>query len=227
MRLSLPIAIAALLSASAASANVITVGADDVGQSYTINYDGFADGGTIEGLTAQSLFTLTGVTDTSFTFDYDVTNTSSSPINESRVTIFGFNADPNASSASSTGTFDNAVLSSNAPGGLRQVDICFNSGDANNCSGGGGGGVSMGETGSGTFTLNFSEALDQLSLSDFFVRYQSVNGEDSAVGRGTLGGDTGGSTGGSTGGTPVPAPAALALFTIGAAGVMARRTRRA
>ena len=228
IRLHLPIAIAALLSASAASANIITVGSGDVGQSYTVNYDGFSDGKVIDGLTGQTTFKLTGVTGNSYSFDYQVANTSSDPIDSSRISIFGFNTDPNISSASSTGLFDQ-VASGNVPSGFGQVDLCFKGAGGNNCSGGAGEGVQMGDSTGGSFTLSFSEALDQLSLSNFFVRYQSINETGSAIGRGTVGGSTGGGStgGGSTGGTPVPAPAGFALFALAAAGVVGRRTRRA
>jgi hypothetical protein len=234
IRLHLPIAIAALLSASAASANIIKVGAGDIGQSYTVNYDGFSDGNVISGLTGQTTFKLTGVTDKSYSFDYQVANTSSQPIDSSRISIFGFNTDPNISGASSTGLFDQVETNSNVPSGFGQVDLCFKGAGGNNCSGGAGEGVQLGETAGGSFTLSFSEALDQLSLSNFFVRYQSINGDGSAIGRGTTGGSTGGGStgggstgGGSTGGTPVPAPAGFALFALAAAGVVGRRTRRA
>lgn len=232
IRLHLPIAIAALLSASAASANIITVGAGDVGKSYIVNYDGFSDGNVINGLTGQTTFKLTGVTGTSYSFDYQVANTSQQPIDSSRISIFGFNTDPNISGASSTGLFDQVETNSNVPSGFGQVDLCFKGAGGDNCSGGAGEGVKLGETASGSFTLSFSEALDQLSLSNFVLRYQSINGDGSAIGRGTMGGSSGGSTGGgstgggSTGGTPVPAPAGFALFALAAAGVVGRRTRR-
>lgn len=234
MRMSLPLAVALLFSASAASANAISVGLGDIGKSYTVNYDGFSDGSVINGLTGQTTFKLTGVTDKTYTFDYNVTNTSSTPIDESRISIFGFNTDPNISGASSTGLFDQTATNKNVPSGFGQVDLCFKGAGGNNCSGGGGEGVGMGQSTAGSFTLSFSDALSQLSLSDFFLRYQSVNGTGSAIGRGTMGGSTGGSsggssgghTGGSTGGTPVPAPAALAFFALGAASIMARRQRR-
>jgi LPXTG-motif cell wall-anchored protein len=222
-------AVALLASAGLAQASVIQVSAADIGKSYTVNYDGFSDGNVINGLTGQSVFKLTGVSDRSFTFDYDVTNTSTSPINESRISIFGFNTDPNILSASSTGEFDRTVLNKNVPSGFGQVDVCFKGAGGNNCSGGGGAGVGIGETGSGTFTLNFSDALTQFSLSDFFVRYQSVNGDGSAIGRGTPGGGSsgGGSTGGgSTGGTPVPAPAGAGLFALAALGLLGARRKK-
>jgi hypothetical protein len=229
IRLHLPIAVAALLSASAASANIITVNPTNVGQSYTVNYDGF-DGNVINGLTGQTTFKLTGATANSYSFDYQVANTSGDPIDSSRLSIFGFNTDPNISGASSTGMFDQVATNSNVPSGFGQVDLCFKGAGGNNCSGGAGEGVQMGESTGGSFTLSFSEALDQLSLSNFVVRYQSINGDGSAIGRGTVGGGStgGGSTGGgSTGGTPVPAPAGFALFAFAAAGVVGRRTRRA
>jgi hypothetical protein len=226
---------AAALSATAANASIITVTPADVGTSYTVNYDGFADGSTIPGLMGQTVFTLTGTTGNSYSFDYTVRNTSTDPITASRISGFGFDTDPNISSATSTGEFSTEA-SGNVPSGFGRVDVCFKGGGgANNCAGGGSGGVELGDSASGSLTLNFTEMLDQLALSNFFVRYQSIDGAgapDSAIGRGTpvssSGGSTGGgSTGGSTGGTPVPAPAALGLFVPAVGALMLRRRRKA
>ena len=225
---------AATTLATAAHANPITVDAGDIGTSYTVNYDGYADGQVIDGLTGQATFTLTGVGDNSYSFDYSLTNTSSDPIDASRISIFGFNTDPTITSADSTGMFDRTVTDANVPSGFGRVDVCFKGAGGPNCSGGGGVGVDIGDTESGSLTLNFSELPDQLTLSDFFVRYQAIDGEGapgSAIGRGTpsstsSGGSTG-STGGSTGGTPVPAPGALWLFAAGLAGLGIRFGRRA
>ena len=208
-------AAAALLSAAAAHADAIEIDAGDIGSSYTVNYDGYADGQTIDGLTGQSTFTLTDWSDTSVTFDYSITNTSSDPIDASRISIFGFNTDPDITKASATGTFDKAAYDSTVPSGFGTIEVCFRGAGDKNCSGGGGEGVTIGETGTGTLTLTFSSAIDSLTLSDFFIRYQSICGcagtPGSAIGRGTV------SSTGSTGGTPVPAPAAPLLFVLGLA----------
>lgn len=215
------LAVTALLaSASAAHANVITVSAADIGNSYTIDYDGFTDGQTIDGLTGQTTFTLTGVTGTTYSFDYSVANTSSDPIDASRLSIFGFNTDPNISGATSTGEFDQTA-SGNVPSGFGHVEVCFKGATGPNCSGGGSAGVELGDSTTGSLTLSFADMLDELTLSDFFVRYQSIDGPGmtggSAIGRGTVS---------SSGGTPVPAPAALGLFAIAAGGLLTRRSRK-
>ena len=229
------LALAAATSfATAAVANPITVDASNIGQSYGVQFDGYTqETGVISGLTGQATFTLTGVGNNAYTFNYSLTNTSGDPIDSSRISLFGFNTDPNISSASSTGMFDQTATG-NVPAGFGRVDVCFKGSGGPNCSGGGGVGVDIGDTASGTLTLNFAELPDQLTLSDFFVRYQSIEGDGapgSAIGRGThvgssstSGGST--STGGSTGGTPVPAPGALWLFAAGLAGLGWRYGRR-
>lgn len=220
------LAVAALLaSASAAQANVITVSAADIGNSYTVDYDGFTDGQTIDGLTGQTTFTLTGVTGTTYSFDYSVANTSSDPIDASRLSIFGFNTDPDIAGATSTGEFDQTA-SGNVPSGYGYVEVCFKGAGGPNCSGGGSAGVELGDSTTGSLTLSFADMIDELTLSDFFVRYQSIDGPGmnggSAIGRGTVS-----SSGSSSGGTPVPAPAALGLFAIAAGGLLTRRSRKA
>jgi hypothetical protein len=207
-----------LLCTTAAHGTIITVTPAAIGTSYTVNYDGFSDGRVIDGLTGTATLTLKESNGSRYTFDYALTNTSSDPIDQSRISIFGFNTDPNIASASSTGLFGITATNANVPSGFGTVDVCFKgAGGQNSCSGGGGAGLRMGESGSGTLTLNFSSLVDELSLSNFFVRYQSIEGAGattSAIGRGTVGST--GSTG-STGGTPVPAPAALWLFAGGLA----------
>jgi hypothetical protein len=227
-KFALALAAAAALP-SAALANTITVDPSNVGQTYNVNFDGFTqETGVISGLTGTAAFTLTGVGTNSYTFNYSVTNTSGEPIDQSRISVFGFNTDPNITSASSTGTFSRAS-SGNVPSGFGSVEVCFKGAGGPNCSGGGGVGVNIGETGTGSLTLNFSELPDQLTLSDFFVRYQSIEGggaPGSAIGRGTPSSSTSTSSSTSSGGTPVPAPGALLLFAAGLAGIGIRYGRR-
>lgn len=206
-------AVAALLGSSPALADAITLDQSKVGTSFSLAYDGFSGGQQVDGLSGTATFTLTGVTSDSYTFDYLVGNTSDGGVG-SRISSFSFDANPDISSATSTGTFNYAVLDSSYPNGLGTVDVCFKAGDSNSC-GGNSGGVLAGSTGAGSLTLGFSQPLSSLVLDNFLVRYQSVTGVPgvtSASGSGTLTSSGGGST---SGGTPVPEPGTMILFALG------------
>lgn len=216
-------AAASLFTASPALADAVTLGSADIGKTFTLNYDGYSSGTTISGLTGSTTFTLTGVSGNDYTFSYSVTNTSSSPVTDSRISSFAFNTDPNIVTASSTGAFAYTTLSSTYPNAIGSVDVCFKDAQTGSCAGGGSGGLTIGQTGTGNFTLSFSQPISSLTLSDFYVRYQSISGVpgiSSASGSGTLT-----STSTSSGGTPVPEPGMLGLMAGGlvAAGLMRRR----
>ena len=207
--------------AAPALAEPIMLDAGSVGQSYTIDYDGFANGNTIDGLTAQTIFTLTGVSGSTYTFDYAVTNTSTGTV-DGRISSFAFNTDPDIASASSTGAYNFVVTDSNYPNGIGTVDVCFKADKSGSCAGNRGG-LFAGETGTGSLTLNFLTAPTSITLDDFFVRYQSVTGA------GNIGSASGHQTSTSTsGGTPVPAPGGmLGLFALALLGFgLARRRPR-
>lgn len=224
-------AAAAFFAAAPAMAEPITFSSANVGQSYTLSYDGFSNGTTIDGLTAATTFTLTGISGSDYTFGYSVSNTSSAPITASRVSSFAFNTDPAIASATSTGAFSYTTLNSNYPNGIGTVDVCFKDAQTGSCSGGGSGGLTIGQSGTGSFTLSFSQPISSLTLSDFFVRYQSIAGTNnppgSASGQGTLTSSGGSTSGGSTsGGTPVPEPGMIGLFASGLVGLALLRRRR-
>ena len=215
-------AVACLAIAAPAMADPITLDASSLGNSYTFNYNGFSDGTVISGLTSSTTFKLTAVSPTSYTFDYSVANTTSSPLT-SRLSGFAFNTDPNIASATSTGAFAYTTLNSNYPNGIGTVDVCFKDASTGACAGGGSGGQAQGTTGTGSFTLNFAQPLTSLTLDDFFVRYQSITGAGNVT---SASGAVTTST--SSGGTPVPEPGVLGMMA-GALGIVAllRRRRKA
>lgn len=219
----LPIAAIAgfALGAAPAMADPITFSAADVGSTYTAGFNGFSGSTTVNGLTSQVSLTLTSVSSNSYTFRYAVTNTTSDPVN-SRVSSFGFNTNPDISGATSTGTYSYVVMDSNVPNGIGTIDVCFKGGFSNSCSGSGG--VTDGQTGIGSLTLNFSQPLTSLTLDDFFVRYQSITGA------GNITSATGTVTSSSSGGTQVPEPGVIGLLggaLIAMGLVRRRRTARA
>lgn len=195
------------------SSQVAAITLDAVGDSFTIDFNSLAS----PGLTSSADFIVTDIsTDPlggqSWSLDVMLSNTSTSPISDARVSILGFNTDSSFDiiDSSVTGTYG-MVASGNMPI-AGDLDVCFKAGGgANNCAGGGGGGVTIGDTGNFSILLNFDTELTELVMDNFFVRYQSVVGATSVIGTGTQ----------------VPIPASMWLMTsglIGLAGI--GRTRR-
>lgn len=210
-----------LLASTPAAAEPILLDTNEVGESFTIDFDGFVDGNVaVDGLGAQLTLTLSSIVGSVYNFAYSMTNTTDSGVT-SRVSGFAFDTDPAISSASSTGTYGNTVIGGKYPNQVGSVDVCFQGAKSKSCSGGGGGGVFNGDTGTGTLSLNFGSALSSLTLDDFYVRYQSVSGAGditSASGRQV-------STSTSSG-NEVPEPNMMLLFGLAALMIFAGTRRR-
>lgn len=213
---------ASLAFAAPAFAGPITLGSTDIGSSYTINFDGFSgsSANTIDGLTSSLTLTLDSVTSNSYTFLYDLANTTSNGLT-STVSSFAFNTDPEISSASSTGDYSYVTLGSTYPNQIGAVDVCFKAGGSNSCSNGGG--ITAGNSGTGSLTLNFADAVSSVTLSDFFVRYQAITGAGNVT---SASGQEVTSTSTSSGGTSVPEPGMLGLFGLALGGLFYARRRK-
>ena len=183
------------------------------GGSAALDFNGFtgSPSGVIAALTAKLTLTFVNIVGNTFNFAYTLDNTSSSPVTASRVSGFGFDVDPGLTGASVVGTF-NTAASGNVPNQIGPVDFCAkDGGGTNNCAGGGNGGVTLGNTGSGTFALTFASGTTAIGLDNFFVRYQSINAP------GIEGGSASGQV--TTPSSPVPEPAAWMLMILGFAGI--------
>lgn len=204
--------------AAPAAAEPILLDSSKVGDNFTINFDGFVDGGSaISGLSSQLRLTLNSIVNGVYSFDYSLSNTAATNDSvSSRVSSFAFNTDPNILGGTSTGLFDQLDLNKNYPNGIGTVEVCISGA---NCAGGGSFGVFDGGTGVGSLSLDFGSGVTAVSLTDFFARYQSIEGikgVTSASGRET-GSTTGGTTTGGTttsGGTDVPAPGMFLIFAM-------------
>jgi len=211
-----------LAGAAAPAAAAITINPDGSatvtsdtahGDSFTVDFDGSENGTVIPGLTSSLTLTFDSVSGNSYNFNYLLTNTSSAPTTSSAVTAFGFDVDPNALLASSSvdGTFG-TVSNGQASQGYN-LEMCFKNGQNNNCGGSPGNqGVNMGTSGSGTIALGFSALPSHITLSDYLVRYQAVNGDGSAIGK-------------PVGAVPEPGTWALMLLGFAGVGASVRRSR--
>jgi hypothetical protein len=192
---------------------------------FRVNYDGFGGdpANVVPGLGAIIDFTFNGVSNGGLWYEFGFVAKNTSDV-DSRVTVFGFNVDPNAAAVASTGLFDVAVnaLATKSKAKVPNfglTEVCFKEdGQTNNCNSGKEG-IDDGTGIDGTLTLKFNSAPSRITLSNFMVRYQGINGiqaldngiDGSAIGRGIV--------------TPVPEPATWGLMIAGfaAAGFAMRR----
>ncbi|HIK31384.1 MAG TPA: cistern family PEP-CTERM protein [Oscillatoriales cyanobacterium M59_W2019_021] len=179
-------------SASAFTLNggsVTGITSDDVGKSFEIEFDGNVATQNVDGLKSKAIFKLLSFDGDSAEWDIMLSNLSDGGIN-SRTSVLGFNLDgvdlPRRNFGTSTGLFSNVVKDGSLPNQFGALDVCFTNG--NNCQGGRNGGVFAGSSGNFTATLNFASAVSSFGLSNFGVRYQSIDGNgfngDSGTGRG-------------------------------------------
>jgi hypothetical protein len=175
-------------------ATIEDISAGDVGKSFTVNFDGNVGGTNVNDLTSWAKFTLQSFTGTEAIFGVQLDNTSTGSIT-SRTSALGFDIDgAEIQSASVTGgLFANAHTDGSLPNGFGAIDACFIN-NKNNCKGGGGegneGGVSTADgVAAFTATVQLTQSVQSFAMSNFGVRYQSINGDGfsgaSGTGRGT------------------------------------------
>lgn len=210
-------AAASLLALAAAPAHAVSF--VNVGDSATLNFDGVVAGNVVNGLSGAVTYTLASITGTSMIFNFSVLNSSQNPVTGSRISTFGFDADPNFTSAAITGgNVFTSVSSGNVPQ-FGPIEFCATAGA--NCAGGGGQGVAAGGTASGQFALTFSSLPAALQLENFYVRYQSVTapslGLTSNSGVGFVGGASA---------VPEAATWSMMILGFGFVGAQMRRRKR-
>jgi hypothetical protein len=204
-------AAALLFSATAASAVPI----DAAGDAFVVSFDGNVEGQPAPGLTASASFLVTHFDAAAgqVVLEITLTNTTDPALfRQSRVSALGFDVDAQLTGAASSGLFDHAVLGGQFPNQFGPVDVCA-IGNPNNCADGHNDNAKIGETGVFTLTLSFAGPIAGLELTNFGVRYQTVEPvcefvDDSGTGRGAV----------------VPEPRAMAL--LGAAGLALFGSRR-
>ena len=205
--------LAAALLCLSTVASAVPIGS--VGDSFTVNFGGNVQRADVSGLSASASFVVTELDALTghVVLEITLTNTTDASIWEgSRVSAIGFDVDQTIASASASGLFAYAVTGSRFPNGIGPIDVCAID-NANNCSGGANGGVTLGQNGVVTMTLEFGGPITSLDLAHFVVRYQSLDSEELGIS-----GDSG------TGdGEVVPEPRLLALLGLAGLALLGRK----
>jgi hypothetical protein len=182
--------------------STVSVDATDINKTFTVKFDGNVATQGVSALSSEAVFKFLGFTSTSSKttaqFEVVLKNTSSSTL-DSRVSALGFNTDKTDTSASASGVFTNGIIGGSLPNQFGAIDVCYTNGST--CQGGRNGGVNNDQALPGTFqqgsflaSFTMSGAVNQFSLSNLGVRYQSISGSsngktfngDSGTGRGTF-----------------------------------------
>jgi hypothetical protein len=217
MNMKLTLLASALTAATLSPAMAAVTVTSGAPTSFTVDYDGNVATTPVAGLTASMLVNFLGTSNGGLTYDfsYMMSNTSGGAITASRVSGFAFDTSPNITSALVTGVYNNSILNGSLPNGVGNVEVCFNA--ANNCNGGGNGGVMLGNSAGGNFSLTLGSvpAMGELTFDQFYVRYQSIAGTN----LGTSG------TGVQVNAVPEPATWGMMLFGFGLVGSTLRRRR--
>lgn len=193
--------------------------------------DAYTAGPTLPGLAGSLLLRLDSVSNAgrTWTFGYEVGNESNhlngNLVTASRISSFCFDITPDETSATLLpgGFFTTLArdVSMTAGASVGVQDICVKSGQGNNCNGGGGTGVLLGQTGTGGFQLNFAVAPTELILTDPMIRFQSL--DFNRPGGGTITGQSG--TGVPVAWIPEPSTWTMLILGFGGVGQMLRRRR--
>lgn len=174
-------------SASAFTLNGSSVAIDktDLNKSFTIFYDGNVNGKNVADLSSEATFTFLGFrynrASTEARFNVTLGNTSTGGIT-SRTSALGFNVDGATlfDATAESGVFSNAVLNDSLPNSFGNIGVCFTGGET--CADGQNGGVDNDsatanlQQNSFTATLDLAGTVNSFAVSNFGVRYQSING---------------------------------------------------
>lgn len=203
------LAVFALGATTANAATTFTIPDDNTAIG---TFNGFIDGVFSSDLHADLSFDGTfiniGGEINTWTVVFKLTNTSSI---SSRISVFGFDSNPEILNATSTGVFD-FVSSGNLPG-VGTIGLCVKDVTGNNCAGGGGGGIESGSYGEFTLVFDLSDSYGSISMNNFAIRYQAIGGIEDDSGHGVL--------------TMIPEPATWIMMIVGFAGMgMALKYRR-
>lgn len=207
-------AAAAVIAAPAQAAYLF----DENGDSAQIEFNGFTDNASnnIPNLSASLRLTLlSGAQSRGYLFSYVLTNTSTAGGPRSRVSGFAFNSNPDVRLVATLGELPQVLLDGSYPNGIGDVEICLTGSNA--CEGGGRFGATRNNPASGFFLLGFDRPASFVTLSDFFVRYQSLSRLDGVT-----------SASGQDVTTAVPEPGTwlMMILGLGAIGMAMRKRQR-